>query len=146
MGVNIFRVKIIAFMITAAVAGLAGAFYANYVGVLAPSMLSMNEMGLIVAMAVVGGLGHRYGALVGVIAIRLIEHVIRGFGAEYTLVTIAALTLFVVLFFREELIAACERLVHRIIPARSRWSDAGREPQNPNNRPGGVADAGVVNR
>ncbi len=130
MGVNVFRVKITAFVITSAVAGLAGAFYANYVGVLAPSMLSINEMGMVVAMAVVGGLGHRYGALIGVASIRLIEHVIRGFGAEYTLVTVTALTLLVVMFFREGLVVACESVIRRIIPARHRWSDTGEKPES----------------
>jgi branched-chain amino acid transport system permease protein len=105
MGVNILCVKVAAFMITAAIAGLAGAFYANYVGVLAPSMLSMGEMGFVVAMAVIGGLGHRYGPLVGVAVIRTIEYFVRGFGAEYTLVVITGIALLVVLFFREGVIA-----------------------------------------
>ena len=93
MGVDIFRVKITAFVITSALAGLAGAFYANYVGVLAPTMLTMSEMGMVVAMAVIGGLGHRYGALVGVLVIRTLEHFVRGFGAEYTLVIITGVAL-----------------------------------------------------
>lgn len=120
MGVGIFRVKIVAFMITAGVAGLAGAFYANYVGVLAPSMLSMGEMGYVVAMAVIGGLGHRYGPLIGVVVIRTIEYFVRGFGAEYTLVIIAGIALVVVLLFREGVIA----YLSRVLPGpkmASRW-------------------------
>lgn len=118
MGVGIFRVKIAAFMITAAIAGLAGSFYANYVGVLAPSMLSMGEMGYVVAMAVIGGLGYRYGPLIGVVIIRSIEYFVRGFGAEYTLVIITGIALLVVLFFREGVIAYVSRLMPR--PA-ARW-------------------------
>lgn len=113
MGVNIFGVKITAFMITAAIAGLAGTFYANYVGVLAPSMLSMGEMGFVVAMVVIGGLGHRYGPLVGVAIIRTIEYFVRGFGAEYTLVIITGIALLVVLFFREGVIAYARSLLPR---------------------------------
>jgi branched-chain amino acid transport system permease protein len=113
MGVGIFRVKIAAFMITAAIAGLAGSFYANYVGVLAPSMLSMGEMGYVVAMAVIGGLGYRYGPLIGVVIIRSIEYFVRGFGAEYTLVIITGIALLVVLFFREGVIAYVSRLMPR---------------------------------
>lgn len=118
MGVSLFRVKIAAFMITAAIAGLAGSFYANYVGVLAPSMLSMSEMGYVVAMAVIGGLGYRYGPLIGVVIIRSIEYFVRGFGAEYTLVIITGIALLVVLFFREGVIA----YVSRLMPHRTaRW-------------------------
>ena len=121
IGVDIFRVKITAFIITAALAGLAGAFYANYVGVLAPTMVSMNEMGMIVAMAVIGGLGHRYGALLGVVVIRTLEFVVRGFGAEYTLVIITGVALLVVLFFREGIIVAVGRRFDRAAQQK-RWA------------------------
>lgn len=121
MGVDIFRVKITAFVITAALAGLAGAFYANYVGVLAPTMLSMSEMGMVVAMAVIGGLGHRYGALVGVLVIRTLEHFVRGFGAEYTLVIITGVALIVVLFFREGIITAFGKRFDRAVQQK-RWA------------------------
>lgn len=121
MGVDIFRVKITAFVITAALAGLAGAFYANYVGVLAPSMVSMSEMGMIVAMAVIGGLGHRYGALVGVAVIRTLEFVVRGFGAEYTLVIITGVALLVVLFFREGIVAVFGKRFDRAAQQK-RWA------------------------
>lgn len=123
IGVDIFRVKMTAFIITAALAGLAGAFYANYVGVLAPSMVSMSEMGTIVAMAVIGGLGHRYGALLGVAVIRVLEYVVRGFGAEYTLVIITGIALLVVLFFREGIIAAATRRFDRATQQK-RWTGA----------------------
>lgn len=123
MGVDIFRVKITAFVITAGLAGLAGAFYANYVGVLAPSMLSMSEMGMVVAMSVIGGLGHRYGALVGVLVIRALEYFVRGFGAEYTLVIITGVALVVVLFFREGIIAAFGKRIDRTVQQK-RWADA----------------------
>lgn len=121
IGVDVFGVKVIAFVITATLAGLAGAFYANYVGVLAPTMLSMNEMGMVVAMAVIGGLGHRYGALVGVVVIRTLEHFVRGFGAEYTLVIITGVALVVVLFFREGIIAALGKRFDRAAQ-RKRWA------------------------
>jgi branched-chain amino acid transport system permease protein len=122
MGVNIFAVKVAAFVLTSAMAGLAGAFYANYVGVLAPSMLSMAEMGFVVAMVVIGGLGHRYGALVGVAIIRTIEHFVRGFGAEYTLLIITGLALVVVLLFREGVVRAAAALLNRLFGARERWA------------------------
>ncbi|WP_315925610.1 branched-chain amino acid ABC transporter permease [Mesorhizobium sp. SP-1A] len=124
IGVDIFRVKITAFVITAALAGLAGAFYANYVGVLAPTMLSMSEMGMVVAMAVIGGLGHRYGALAGVLVIRTLEHFVRGFGAEYTLVIITGVALVVVLFFREGIIAAFGKRLDRAAQQK-RWAGSG---------------------
>lgn len=127
MGVDVFTVKLVAFALTAAVAGFAGAFYASYVGMLAPGIVAMNEMGLIVAMAVVGGLGHRYGALVGVVVIRVLEYVVRGFAAEYTLFVITGVTLVVVLVFREGLATSVAGLWHSR-SRRSRWSELDAEP------------------
>lgn len=121
MGVNVFGVKIAAFVATSALAGLAGAFYASYVGVLAPTMLSMGEMGTVVAMAVIGGLGHRYGALVGVAVIRILEYFVRGFGAEYTLVIITGLALLVVLAFREGIVVAVGTRLSRLTRGNERW-------------------------
>jgi len=123
IGVDIFRVKVTAFVITSALAGLAGAFYADYVGVLAPSILSVNEMGMVIAMVVIGGMGHRYGALVGVAVIRTLEHFVRGFGAQYSLVIITGVALLVVLFFREGITTAFTRKIDRAVQ-RKRWADS----------------------
>jgi ABC-type branched-subunit amino acid transport system permease subunit len=71
-------------------------------------------------MAVIGGLGHRYGPLIGVVVIRVIEYFVRGFGAEYTLVIIAGIALLVVLFFREGIIVYLNRLMPRSAKA-ERW-------------------------
>ena len=90
---------------------------------LAPSILSVNEMGMVIAMVVIGGMGHRYGALVGVAVIRTLEHFVRGFGAQYTLVIITGVALLVVLFFREGITTAFTRKIDRAVQ-RKRWADS----------------------
>lgn len=122
-GVDVVKVKVLGFTITAAVAGFAGAFYASYVGVLAPTMLSINEMGLVVAMTVVGGMGHRFGPLLGVVLLRAVEYFVRGEAAQYTSVIIAGVTLLVVLYFREGLIQAIVMLRQRFRAPQGRWDD-----------------------
>lgn len=129
-GVDVTRVKVLAFMITAAVAGFAGAFYASYVGVLAPSILSINEMGLIVAMVVVGGMGYRLGPLLGVVVLRTTEYIVRGAAAEYTTLVIAAVSLLVVLYFRDGLAHALTLLWRRFHAPQGRWSDPSIKPLN----------------
>lgn len=119
LGVDVYRVKVTAFALSAAVASFAGAFYAAYVGILAPSMVSVSEMATIVAMAVVGGLGYRYGALVGAFALQGIAFAVRDFGAQYTLLITSALSLAVILFFRGGLIHAGESLIRRVRIARA---------------------------
>ncbi len=122
-GVNVVNVKVLAFTITAAVAGFAGAFYASYVGVLAPTILSINEMGLVLAMVVVGGMGYRLGPLLGVVVLRTTEYVVRGAAAEYTTLVIAAVSLLVVLYFREGLAHALTLVWRRIYAPQERWSN-----------------------
>lgn len=136
IGVDVYRVKVLVFMVTAMVAGAAGVFYAAYVGVLAPSMVTMGEMAMITAMAVIGGLGYRYGPLLGVVVIRLIEHVMRGLGAEYTLFLITGLALLVVMLFHEGLIAAAIKLWRRVRKPPKRWEDRTRvSAPHPNPKP-----------
>ncbi|TAL85799.1 MAG: branched-chain amino acid ABC transporter permease [Candidimonas sp.] len=122
-GIDVVKVKVLAFTITAAVAGFAGAFYASYVGVLAPTILSINEMGLVLAMVVVGGMGYRLGPLLGVVVIRTTEYFVRGAAAQYTTLVIAAITLLVVLYFRQGLVHALTQVWRRIYAPQGRWGE-----------------------
>lgn len=128
-GVDVMKVKVLAFTITAAVAGFAGAFYASYVGVLAPTILSINEMGLVLAMVVVGGMGYRLGPLLGVVVLRTTEYVVRGAAAEYTTLVIAAVSLLVVLYFREGLAHAATLVWRRVYAPQKRWGDSVSNPE-----------------
>ncbi len=121
LGVDVYRVKVIAFALSAAVACFAGAFYAAYVGILAPSMVSVGEMATVVAMAVIGGLGYRYGALVGAFVLQALAFAVRDFGAQYTLLITSGLSLLVVLFFRGGLIHAGRSLMARSQTTRTPW-------------------------
>lgn len=124
LGVNVYRVKVVTFAVSAAVAGFAGAFYAGYVGVLAPTMVSVSEMGTVVAMAVVGGLGRRHGPLVGAFALQTLVFIVRDFGAQYTLLITSGLSLAVILFFRQGLIQSIETALFRLSGRKvSRWGE-----------------------
>ena len=54
-GVKVMRFRVLAFAIASAFAGLAGGFFGHYVGILTPDIGSVDQMGLVVAMAVIGG-------------------------------------------------------------------------------------------
>ena len=53
-GVKVVRFRVLAFAITSSFAGLAGGFYGHYIGILTPDIGSVDQMGLVVAMAVIG--------------------------------------------------------------------------------------------
>jgi branched-chain amino acid transport system permease protein len=79
-GVDTARYKIVAFTLTSAIAGLAGAFYGLYIGILTPNLVTLPEMGLIVAMAVVGGIESLSGAVIGAVVVYIVSEELRDFG------------------------------------------------------------------
>ncbi|MGD2156460.1 MAG: branched-chain amino acid ABC transporter permease [Anaerolineales bacterium] len=69
MGVHVVRYKIMAFVVTSMVAGLAGAVDHHIIGFIAPSELIIPRMSLIIAMAVIGGTESLIAAALGAIFI-----------------------------------------------------------------------------
>jgi branched-chain amino acid transport system permease protein len=69
MGVDVVRYKIMAFVVTAMIAGLAGAVDHHFIGFIAPSELIIPRMSLVIAMAVIGGIESLIGAALGAIFI-----------------------------------------------------------------------------
>ena len=73
LGIRLARTKIIAFMISASLTGLAGALFANYVQFLAPEIFGIILSIQLLLMIVVGGLGTVHGAIYGAILIGFLE-------------------------------------------------------------------------
>jgi len=69
MGVHVVRYKIMAFVVTSMIAGLAGAVDHHIIGFIAPSELIIPRMSLIIAMAVIGGTENLFAAALGAIFI-----------------------------------------------------------------------------
>lgn len=122
LGVRSRQIKVAVFAFSSFWAGVAGSMYAAYEGIVAPSIGNLLTMGLILAMAVVGGMGRRFGPLVGVLLLQVISYWVHGFGAQYTLLIFAALVLGVMLFSRDGLLSLAESVFRRWRPRR-RWLD-----------------------
>jgi branched-chain amino acid transport system permease protein len=69
MGVHIVRYKILVFVVTSMIAGLAGAVDHHFIGFIAPTELIIGRMSLVIAMAVIGGIESLLGAALGAILI-----------------------------------------------------------------------------
>lgn len=78
-GISPMRMQVITFCTSAFIAGIAGAFYAHYFGVIAPSVMGLGPMALFVAMLVIGGLGTFSGPLVGTALIMLVSEYLRDY-------------------------------------------------------------------
>ncbi|GAA3733424.1 branched-chain amino acid ABC transporter permease [Plantactinospora mayteni] len=81
-GVPVGRYRLAVFALSAAFAGLAGGIYAFYLGYLAPGSFPVLLSIEYVVMAVVGGLGTLWGALVGATAIILLVQVLNTLGTQ----------------------------------------------------------------
>ncbi|GAA4730740.1 branched-chain amino acid ABC transporter permease [Phytohabitans rumicis] len=81
-GVPVGRYRLTVFALSAAFAGLAGGIYAFYLGYIAPGSFPVLLSIEYVVMAVVGGLGTLWGALVGATAIVLLVQVLNTVGTQ----------------------------------------------------------------
>lgn len=73
LGYPVHQLKLACFVIGAAVAGLAGALLANQNGLASPSQLYWTQSGMLLVMVILGGVGQRYGGLLGAIALLGLE-------------------------------------------------------------------------
>ncbi|WP_066256099.1 branched-chain amino acid ABC transporter permease [Neobacillus drentensis] len=65
IGIHVSKYKIIAFTISAVIAGLAGALYGPFVGIITPDLLSVHYTTEALLMVIVGGKGFLLGPLFG---------------------------------------------------------------------------------
>jgi branched-chain amino acid transport system permease protein len=77
MGVDVVRYKVLIFVITSMIVGLAGGVFYHQVGIITPNTMEILQMSLVVAMAVIGGMESLFGAAVGAIVSRIALELLR---------------------------------------------------------------------
>jgi branched-chain amino acid transport system permease protein len=79
MGVNVVRYKVLIFVITSLIVGLAGAVFYHIVGIVTPNTMEILQMSLVIAMAVIGGmeslLGAAFGAFLSRVGLELLREI-----------------------------------------------------------------------
>jgi branched-chain amino acid transport system permease protein len=86
IGFATFRIRLIAFVIAGALAGLAGALFANHNSFVSPSLLHWTQSATLVIMVILGGIGYRYGGVLGAATLLLLEDVLSQFTSHWHLV------------------------------------------------------------
>ena len=102
-GVKVVRFRVLAFCITSSFAALAGGFYGHYIGILTPDIGSVDQMGLVVAMAIIGGVENLFAATLGALALEGLIEALRSYG-EWRLVLFGLLLLVTMRFARNGLL------------------------------------------
>jgi branched-chain amino acid transport system permease protein len=116
-GVRVVRFRILAFAVASSFAGLAGAFYGIYIGMLTPDIGSVDQMGLVVAMAVIGGSESLVAAVIGALSVEALVEALRAYG-QWRLVLFGVLLLLTMRFARNGLLTLAWEQTRRILPRR----------------------------
>jgi len=77
IGVDERKYKLMAFAISAFVAGAVGGFYAHYYGTISPALLSLDAFLLAFMMVLLGGLGVFPGAVLGAFSVTILNELLR---------------------------------------------------------------------
>jgi branched-chain amino acid transport system permease protein len=96
IGIDVVRARFAVFVISSAVLGLVGGFYAAYYQGVSPSIFDFGQLLLLFAMIVVGGTGTARGVLLGTALLLFIDQHFQYAGA-WRLIAIGVLMLVIVL-------------------------------------------------
>ena len=77
MGINTRNVKLLAFAMGASFGGIAGAMFASFQGFVSPESFSLMESIVVLAMVVLGGIGHIPGVVLGGVILAALPELLR---------------------------------------------------------------------
>jgi branched-chain amino acid transport system permease protein len=88
MGLNTRNLKLLAFGMGATFGGVSGAMFAAFQGFVSPESFSLMESVMIVAMVVLGGIGHLPGVILGAVLLSALPEVLRWVSGVFDLQSI----------------------------------------------------------
>ncbi|MFW2542390.1 branched-chain amino acid ABC transporter permease [Primorskyibacter sp. 2E107] len=97
VGLDPFRLRLVAFVLSGAITGLAGALFADLSRFVSPTMFSWQLSGELMVFVILGGTARLFGPVVGAALFVLLEHWLGGL-SDYWHVFLGLLLLIIVLF------------------------------------------------
>ncbi len=114
LGVPVIKVRITAFVISGAMAGLAGSLYGHYLLLITPHIPSLDMMFHVLAMAVIGGLGTLAGPVIGAFLLEVLSEFVRHFSDKYHVLVFACVALIFARFAPQGLVGLASSLYRRL--------------------------------
>ena len=108
VGIDVYKLRLVAFVISGAITGLAGALFADLNRFVSPTMFSWALSGEIMIFIILGGVARLFGPVVGAAVYILLEHFLGGL-SEYWFIYLGAILLFMVLFAKGGIIGKLSR-------------------------------------
>lgn len=103
IGISPYKLRLVAFVLSGMITGLAGALFADLNRFVSPTMFSWQLSGEIIVFILIGGTARLFGPVVGAIVFVTLEHVLGGL-SEFWHIYLGVLLLLIVLFARGGLI------------------------------------------
>ena len=103
------RYRLVCFVISGTLCGLAGALLANNPDFVSPSVMYWTRSGDLMVMVIFGGMGSLFGPVIGTIMFLLLEEILSQF-TEYWALIMGPLLLLIVLFARGGIMGLLGRL------------------------------------
>ena len=112
-GISPYRLRLVIFVISGMITGLAGALFADLNRFVSPSMFSWQTSGEIMVFVILGGVARLAGPVVGAIVFIALEHFLGGL-SDYWHIYLGVLLLLIVLFARGGIIGLLlgEKRIH----------------------------------
>ena len=85
MGINTRNMKLLAFAMGATFGGVSGVLFATFQRFISPESFALNESIMVVAMVVLGGIGHIPGVILGALLLAALPEVLRWISGELDL-------------------------------------------------------------
>ena len=115
MGVHVRNYKLLAFVISAVLAGVSGVFFANMAGYLNPDSFTVNESSTYLLMVVLGGMDNVAGGMLSSLAVTSLPEALR-FMARSRMVVYSLILLLVLRYTNALNLASLKRIIWRRRP------------------------------
>ena len=97
VGLNLHNLQLLAFVISGAITGLAGALFADLNRFVSPNMFSWQLSGEFIVFIIIGGVGRLFGPVIGALVFVGLEHFLGGI-SDYWHIYLGIILLLIVLF------------------------------------------------
>jgi branched-chain amino acid transport system permease protein len=108
MGINTFRLKLLAFVLGSAWAGLAGVFFAAKMAFVSPESFTFFESVMILCMVVLGGMGSIPGIILGAFLLIALPEIFRDF-QDYRMLAFGVALVLMMIFRPQGLLGAVKK-------------------------------------
>jgi branched-chain amino acid transport system permease protein len=103
IGIDVTKIKLLAFIISSIYGGIAGALYARYAGYINPLIFIQALQTNFMLMVVLGGLGSSWGAVLGAVLVTVVYEYTRAY-VQYQKIAFGILMILIVLFLQRGIV------------------------------------------